>query len=212
MVSSGDDKIVKVALESAGTTNPEEYYVVITPVGPGTATVHFTLTDSFGVKAGAVGAPGFSVTVNSRPKAEGSQATTPQTLEMLSKRYNDLALRSGFNTVKQEDETTDQENAHLISLLADDGGYFSDADSANTSMTCRFEVGGAKIFQTGYPTWGQANQLRLAHSEDNADNQGGDALKAIGTGYVDVWCKDADGESSPKGRLTITVTSTGSIH
>ena len=203
---SGDKKIVTVALESTNNNaKPDEYNVVITRVGPGTTTVHFEVTDSFGEKAGDVTGPFFNVRVNNAPKAEGAEDEDPGTLAKLSARYSDLALSTAFSTVTNADGT-DNATANVVTLVATGAGYFSDEDAGDT-LTCRYDLSGEEIFAATYPSWADA-ATRVAI---NLGVDEGTDLAKKGTAHIDVWCMDQAGEASPKARRTIKVTTSGSI-
>ena len=230
---STNEKAVTVSIESTGNSaKPDEYYVMLTPVGSGDAVIYFTVTDSFGMspstpttddlKVADATRPNFAVKVNSVPEAMGDHETEAdrkkQTLEELSKRYMGLGLTTGFSTVTDADRA-DVTDAHQIVMVADGLGYFSDKDltdptDATNGLRCNFDLRGDDIFTdvTGdtpvdYPSWSDATRrtLRLQASEATV-------FKSKGTAHIDVWCTDTFGEASPKATLTITVTSQGSTH
>ena len=227
---STDEKVVTVRLESTGNSaKPDEYYVILTPVGSGEAIIYFMVTDSFGMSAGTKptaadpAQPDFAVRVNSIPVAMGDHATATeaakQTLAELSKRYMNLSVTGAFSGVTNADGT-DITTAHQIVMVADGLGYFSDKDltdpaDATTGLKCNFDLRGDDIFAdtTGatpvdYPVWNSdtaRRQLNLGPSE-------GADFKKKGTAHIDVWCTDTFGEASPKATLTITVTTQGSVH
>ena len=206
VTSSADlaaDKIVATAKVSTPNWDGDiggvdKFTVTVTPVMMGDAhDIVLIATDLAGRKAYHL----ISVQVNHRPVAEGAVAAdstdAPGTLTKLSEDYDDLAVSTGFGTV-----------GHEVTLVEDDGGYFSDEDDATAALSCRFNTRGAGIFADEYPQWetpAERRQLNLAADATTA-------FAAKGTAYVDVWCTDAAGEPSPMDTLTITVTSQGSIH
>ena len=202
-------KVVTAMLEPTNnSTKPDEYYVVITRVGPGVANIDFTVTDSFGETVGTADTgdtlSSFPVRVNNRPQAQGSEATNPGTLAKLSEKYSDLSVTGAFGDV------TDVTDAHEVDMVdtATPAGYFSDKDTGDT-LTCRFDLRGDDIFPdtetVDYPVKDatDGDQINLA-ADETSD------FKMKGTAYVDVWCSDGF-ETSPRATLTIKVTSQGSI-
>ncbi|MDE0340212.1 MAG: hypothetical protein OXI80_21250 [Caldilineaceae bacterium] len=208
---SSDKKVVTVEVRRTGNSaKPDEHNVVITPVRPGTATIHFKVTDSFGATADTSASATFSVRVNHRPKDEGAEASNPGTLAKLSEKYEDLSQKGAFGDVRETDGT-DVTDAHEVSIVSAGAGYFSDEDG--DTLTCRFNTRGVDIFPdvTGdspvdYPVWDTTDALQL-----NLSAAEGTDFKMQGTAHVDVWCNDGF-EDSPTATLTVEVTSEGSIH
>ena len=179
----------------------DKFTVTVTPTKAGAAhDILIIATDL----AGAMTFKRLAVQVNQAPVAKGAVASgstdEPGTLTKLSEDYDDLGVSTGFSTVGT--------SGHQVTLVADDSGYFSDADNATADLMCRFNTRGAGIFAEGYPQWATATTRRQLNLAANV----GDAFEAKGTAYVDVWCTDTSGESSPMDTLTITVSSDGSIH
>ena len=179
----------------------DKFTVTVTPTKAGAAhDILIIATD----RAGATAFKRLAVQVNQAPVAKGDVAdgsdAEPGTLTKLSEDFDDLALSTGFSTV-------DATSGHQVVLVIDDGGYFSDADNGTSELTCRFNKRGASIFEENYPQWSDADRRQL-----NLASAVGVALEAKGTAYIDVWCTDPSGESSPMDTLTITVATDGSIH
>ena len=147
-----------------------------------------------------------TVQVNHAPVAKGAVAAgstdEPGTLTKLSESYDNLGESTGFQTV------TGITSPHQVTLVADDSGYFSDEDNATAELSCRFNKRGDAIFASGYPQWATATTRRQLNLAATAAT----AFAAQGTGYIDVWCVDTSGEESDMDTLTITVSSSGSIH
>lgn len=137
-------------------------------------------TDTFGESFAHV----FRVLVNHRPKAEGAQET-PLTLGDL-----DDHMDLGFNSVT---ETADHV---IVTLVADDAGYFHDPDGATSNVTCRIlgDTGDAAKF-TLESTAGTADPRSLLI----------DPVK-VGTASVTISCRDSFMEDSDSATLTVKVT------
>ena len=198
-VDSTDKDVVTVMLES--TNNPEkpdEYNVVITPVGSGDATVWFKVTDLFGATAGTAetDVTSFPVRVNNRPMAQGSQETP----WMLNDAMNEVVAEVR-NMVASTTTATLIRVAPIASPTTDaERGFFSDKDEGD-ALRCRFSLGGDEAAAI---TWSTDREVLSVIPSKR------------GTRTVDVWCYDQVGtedfERSDTMRLTVTVTADGSRH
>ncbi|MCY4375018.1 MAG: hypothetical protein OXC31_14750, partial [Spirochaetaceae bacterium] len=222
---STNDDVATVSLEDTrNSEKPDEYNVVVTPVGSGDATIYFVATDSFdeswGGKTGADGmfnaedpdnvSTFFSVKVNSAPVAQGAQSE-PETLKEEGK-LKGLTVGVAIDDLRIVDD--DPTDAVAV-------GYFSDKDEDD--LRCRFNMRGDSIFGET-TTAGVTSINRPSWSATTGD----EARQIIdfpvttkdGTAYLDVWCWDqvgaagseVDFEKSPKATLTIHVEFHSSIH
>lgn len=203
-----DDDIVATATIMPDTWDgdlggTDKFTVTVTPEkAGGPHDILIVATDIAGEQFARV----ISVQVNHAPMAKGAVASgssdEPGTLTKLSDSYDDLGMSSGFQTV------TGITNPHQVVLVADDSGYFSDEDNATADLSCRFNTTGDAIFATGFPQWATATTRRQLNLATNATT----AFAAQGTASIEVWCVDPSGERSDSDTLTITVSSSGSIH
>ena len=167
----------------------EKFTVTVTPKKEGAAQrILIIATDM----SGAQNFKSFQVQVNQAPEAKGAQET-PLTLGEVTM-YSDT---NSASALKIGGEATD------VTLVEDDGGYFSDKDEGD-SLTCNVVRRGADIFADGYPKVTAANVLEMTDS-------GADArLMKKGTAYLDVSCTDGF-ERSDVGTLTVRVAFDASI-
>ena len=169
----------------------DKFTVTVTPRKAGAAQrVLIIATDL----AGAQNVRSFEVQVNNAPKAEGAQATNPLTLGEVTT-YSDT---TGVNALRVGGAAAD------VTLVADDAGYFSDADA--DTLTCNVVKRGDDIFASGYPTIGGNGTATVTLMLTAADNE----LAKKGTAYVDVSCTDGF-ERSPVATLTVSVAFDASI-
>ena len=220
---STNTEAVTVTLDRIPTrAEPDKHNVVISPVGSGSATIYFTVEDSFGEMAGGEVTPAtdpvtyvtntfFNVQVNHAPVAMGGQKDDPKTLgaEMAYRNLTVGEPTGGAATlwIVDDDSTTGADEIE---------GYFSDEDG--DELECKFVIGGDRIFDTVAAGVTTAVNPSWTSGEDGKQLTIPATTKR-GTATLDITCWDQVGpsgseedfEHSSSARLTIHVGFDGSI-
>ena len=188
--ASSDKDVATASLTSTNNAAiPYEYNVSVMPVGPGTTVITLIATDSFGeVNTGTPKT--FSVQVNNKPNTYGPNADSTGDARMTLVGYQ------GFMNMDVRDDNNTTGNT------IDLDNYFSDADTADTTLTCDFV--------TSESSKAAADKIALV-TVDTSDNSLGVDPQHIGTMTATVWCSDSF-EESDRVTVTIEVDRGASIH
>ena len=221
---STNEEAVTVRLVSTNKVNmPDEYKVVLTPVGPGDAIIYFTAEDSFGMMAGGkvpeggtdtdsdgyVDETSFPVKVNSPPVNYSGDGDKRRSLST-ENRLMDLVASWAATDVDVDDDDDNYDITDGVLILVDTDltdedlqGYFYDKD--NDPLKCRINVEGDSV---GVTLGTDRDRITL---DPTADKSGETMVTVTCWDQVGASGSEVDFEKSAPDTLTLNVAYSQSI-